>query len=346
MNHGTRTRPALGVALAAACLMLAGVVGVTGATEPWQNGQFQWQASAPWLDVAAYAHAPNPQVAVKDPSVVRHNGRWHVFATLRHATGKVDMVYLNFGDWAEANRAPRHILNLHDQYHCAPQVFYFTPHQRWYLIAQMADRSGKPAFGPCFSTNERVDQPAGWSRPRMMVTNSPPNPRWLDFWVIGDGTHMHLFYTTLDGRMWRRQARREDFPYGWGEEQLALQADIFEASHTYKLKGRQEYLTIVEAQGGGGRYYKAYLARSLAGPWEPLAATWEKPFASRLNVRQNPVWTASISHGELIRAGVDEGMEVEPERLQMVFQGASDEEYRGRPYGQIPWRLGLLTLAP
>ena len=30
---------------------------------------------------------------------------------------------------------------------------------------------------------------------------------------------------------------------------LALRADIFEASHTYCLKGLGKYLTIVEAQG-------------------------------------------------------------------------------------------------
>jgi len=316
---------------------------LNGAT-PLQDGRFQWQASGPLLDVTAYRQGTNPQVAIKDPSIVFHQGRWHLFATLRHATGKVDMVYCNFTDWAQANVAPRHILNLHDQYHCAPQVFFFTPHKKWYLIAQMADRSANPSFGPCFSTNDRVDNPTAWSRPRMMVTNAPPNPRWLDFWVIADPTHAHLFYTSLDGKMWRRQTRLQDFPFGWGDAHLALEADIFEASHTYRLKGSNQFLTIVEAQGGGGRYYKAYLADTLAGPWSPLAATWDKPFASRLNVRQNPVWTASISHGELIRTSVDEHLEVDPSRLQMIFQGAADDEYRGRPYGQIPWRLGLLTL--
>ena len=41
---------------------------------------------------------------------------------------------------------------------------------------------------------------------------------------------------------------------------------------------------------------------------------------------------------------LDERLEVDPENLQFLFQGSSDEEYRGRQYGTIPWRLGLLKL--
>ena len=42
--------------------------------------------------------------------------------------------------------------------------------------------------------------------------------------------------------------------------QIVLRDDIFEASHTYRLRGLNKYLTVVEAQGGSRRYYKAYLA--------------------------------------------------------------------------------------
>ena len=53
-------------------------------------------------------------------------------------------------------------------------------------------------------------------------------------------------------------------------------------------------------------------------------------------------WTANISHGELLRVGVDERLEVDPAHLRFLFQGASDSEYRGHAYAAIPWRLGLL----
>jgi len=32
---------------------------------------------------------------------------------------------------------------------------------------------------------------------------------------------------------------------------------------------------------------------------------------------------------------------VNPNRLVMIFQGVSDEQMAGKPYGEIPWRLGL-----
>jgi hypothetical protein len=56
-----------------------------------------------------------------------------------------------------------------------------------------------------------------------------------------------------------------------------LRDDIFGASHTYRLRGIDRYLTVVEAQAGGRRYYKAYLADRLDGAWTPLAATSDRP---------------------------------------------------------------------
>jgi hypothetical protein len=126
---------------------------------------------------------------------------------------------------------------------------------------------------------------------------------------------------------------------------MALQADIFEASHTYRLKGMDKYMTIVEAQADARRYYKAYLADRLEGPWQGLADSRSKPFATISNVTQGKEWTTNISHGELIRSGVDETMEIDPADVRFLFQGASDPEYRGNSYGKIPWRLGILEMA-
>ena len=58
---------------------------------------------------------------------------------------------------------------------------------------------------------------------------------------------------------------------------------------------------------------------------------------------QGRKWSDSFSHGELLRAGRDERLEVDPERLQFLYQGVSDAERKGKAYGAIPWRLGLLT---
>ena len=121
--------------------------------------------------------------------------------------------------------------------------------------------------------------------PKPLYVVEPGKNAGLDFWVICTATKAHLFFTTLNGKMWRAETRLEDFPgRGWSEPELALQADIFEASHTYRMLGRDEYLTLIEAQDGGRRYYKAYLADRLEGPWRPWAAGREQPFASPVNV--------------------------------------------------------------
>jgi glycosyl hydrolase family 62 len=322
----------------------AHAAGSSNSWESLQNGRFAWQSSGPM--VSADKSTVDPQVSVKDPTLVWDQGRWHVFTTIRMLSGKVEIGYLSFRDWHEAEAAPRTILHLHDQYYCAPQVFFFTPHKRWYLIYQLADEKRTPSFGPAYSTTETLSDPHSWSQPKPLLENAPEEPKWLDFWVICDTRKAHLFYTSLDGRMWRCETKQSDFPGGWSKPRLALQADIFEASHTYKVKGTEQYLTIVEAQGGGRRYYKAYVADQLEGPWEGLATTLDKPFAAFSNVRQDSPWTdnISISHGELVRAGANELMEVDPANIRLVFQGASDAEYRGTPYGKIPWRLGILDL--
>jgi len=58
-----------------------------------------------------------------------------------------------------------------------------------------------------------------------------------------------------------------------------------------------------------------------------------------------PAWADNISHGELIREGCDQTMTVDPESLRCVFQGALEKEKAGKNYGQIPWRIGILTPA-
>jgi hypothetical protein len=333
-------------------LVVLGMTGVVAdsvvAADPAIDARFRWTSSAPLLsarDVDGW-----PWHAVKDPSSVAHNGRLHLFATVRGSDRSHAIVYCSFTDWSEADAAPRRILPMHPGYFCAPQVFYFTPHQKWYLICQAANEAwGEPVYRAAYSTTDDIANPDSWSPLQPLFEPNPPDSRiGLDFWVICDDAKAHLFSTTNDGRMWRRETLRGDFPLGWSPPVLALQDDVFEASHTYRLRGRQDFLTIIEAQNGPGwRYYKAYVADALDGEWRPLAATKELTFASLLNV-EHPAgrWTDSISHGELIREGADESMEIDPAYIRgFVFQGVLDPDRRGKKYGEIPWKLGVLTPA-
>jgi len=62
------------------------------ATQPsqsaFESGRFQWRASAPLL--GPDTTAPDPHVSIKDPTIVYHDGRWHLFATLQFAIAFAD----------------------------------------------------------------------------------------------------------------------------------------------------------------------------------------------------------------------------------------------------------------
>jgi hypothetical protein len=315
------------------------------ADPPLLTGDFKWTVSAPLVSPAVREN--DPCDAVKDPTIVFHEGRWHLFTTIRSKKRTHQIEYLSFTDWKEANAAPRHILTFNSGYFCAPQVFYFTPHRKWYLLHQMSDPCRKPSLQPAVSTSEKLSDPGAWSKGQMLFKEQPKSvTAWIDFWIICDDAKAHLFFTSNNGLMWRSETTLASFPGGWSEPAIVLRDDIFEASHTYKLKGRNRYLTVVEAEAkDGSRYYKAYTADRLDGEWKPLAATAEKPFASRANVKAAAAhWTDSISHGEMLRTGIDERMEIDPDKLQFLFQGVSDSARAGRKYGEIPWQLGLLEL--
>ncbi len=326
-------------------------------------GRFKWTASPPL--VAPVQREGETCHSVKDPTIVRHKDRWHMFCSIRGVKRSHATEYLGFADWPDAGKAEHHVLPAYDGFWCAPQVFYFTPQKKWYLICQASNDAWDPKYQPSYSTTDDIADVKSWTPPAPMnCPKTPDGKAGLDFWVICDGApqsrsramgnpddaRAHLFFTTLDGRMWRSETKLADFPTGWSVPVVALKGDVFEAGHTYRLKGLDKYLTIIEAQNGRGwRYQKAYLADRLDGAWTELAASKDKAFASMANVAQpggpGGRWTDSISHGELIRAGLDEKLEVDPADLRFVFQGVLDKDRVGKPYGQIPWRLGLLTPA-
>jgi len=306
---------------------------------------FQWTTGPPV--VRAVSAGGEDWISVKDPSLVRYDGRWHLFCTVRGSERSHAIVYLSFSEWGQASKAQQHVLSCHGGYFCAPQVFYFMPHKKWYMICQASDDSWEPKYRPAYSTSQDISDPDSWSTLKPLVREKPAGAKaWLDFWVICDSAKAHLFFTSLDGKMWRAQTALADFPRGWSQPAVALRGDVFEASHTYRLKGSGKYLTLIEAQHGHGwRYYKAYLADRLDGRWEPLAAEKDNAFASMRNVRQTDErWTDSISHGELIRAGYDEQLQVDPADLRFLFQGVTDRQRSQKSYGKIPWRLGILEL--
>ncbi|HOS92513.1 MAG TPA: non-reducing end alpha-L-arabinofuranosidase family hydrolase [Armatimonadota bacterium] len=306
-------------------------------------GRFAWRAGPPLISCPE--STTDTYIAIKDPSVVFYQGRWHLFCSVIREGAPYQTEYLSFPDWAHTAKAARHILPVHrDGRYGAPQVFYFEPQGKWYLICQAMHDTWDPQYAASCATTSDIGDPDSWSQLRPMGALPADGKPGLDFWVICDDRAAHLFFTTLDGRMWREETSLDQFPGGWSQPRLALQGDIFEAGHIYRLRGIGRYLALIEAQSGHGwRYYKAYLADRLDGAWEPLAATADAAFASMANTEHSGErWTDCISHGELLRAGYDQHLEVDPAGMRFLFQGALDRETEGRGYGQITWRLGLL----
>lgn len=302
--------------------------------------------------------ADNPWLAVKDPSIVRHDGRWHLFCSLRKTNGGdgkppgyIRIGYMSFADWPEAQGTRLTLLELSEQldYHGAPQVFYHRGQALWYLVFQLVDHARGIPYGPCYSTTKNIADPASWSKPKPFYESKPDNIKgWLDFWVIFDEAKAHLFFSSLDGKLWRAETAADKFPERLGRPEVTLQGDIFEASHTYKMTRSGRYLTIIEAQGSsagrGHRYYKGYVADRLSGPWTPATSHPREVFAAAENTRFLKPWTDSVSHGDLLRTGNDERMEIDESDITFLIQGLSDSEW-SPSYGKLAWRLGLLRQA-
>ncbi|NQT16232.1 MAG: hypothetical protein HQ582_25970 [Planctomycetes bacterium] len=306
---------------------------------PLSGAHSRWTVSRPLVGPAN--HGGDLCYSIKDPSVVRYDGRWHLFCTIRSKERTHQIEYVSFADWKDADRAERHLLNLTDGYYCAPQVFSFSPQKKWYLIYQVQDPSRSPSLQPAYSTSDDLSDPNSWSEPKLLFDEHPANVKmWIDFWVICDGEKAHLFFTSHAGWMWRSETQLSNFPGGWSEPNVVLKGDIFEASHTYRVKGTGRFLTLVEARNQERRYFKAFTADRLDGDWSLLG---DAPFVSPQNVSYlGPRWTDSFSHGEFLRAGHDETLEIDPKNLRILFQGVSTGTEPDENYGKIPWMLGIL----
>ncbi|XYI02397.1 non-reducing end alpha-L-arabinofuranosidase family hydrolase [Sorangium sp. So ce1128] len=298
---------------------------------------FKWKSGQPVI-------TPKPPAgrtfaSVKDPTIVFFDDKYHVFATVFDTTsgnGGWQSVYLNFTDFPQANAAEQHYMQSWPTGSTvAPQVFYFRPHNKWYLIYQWNGR---------YSTNDDINNMNGWSRPQPLLRGEPDGA--LDFWVICDDENCHNFFSRDDGKLYRSKVSIDNFPNFDGYETVMTAPSpglLFEASNVYKVDGTNKYLLLVEAFDNSPRFFRSWTSESLDGPWEPLADTKTNPFAGPANVTyEGADWSDDISHGEMIRSGHDERMTINACNMQFLYQGRDPSV--GGDYGRLPYKLGLLTL--
>ena len=289
--------------------------------------------------ISAIPDATHPIVSVKDPTAVFYNNQWLVYATTADTSGNWNMVYLNFPDWSQASAAQPYYMDATNPalagYHCAPELFYFTPQNKWYLIYQ----SGPPQY----STAADPTQPQTWTAAAELFCH-PAFQRKRLARFLGHLRLRQLLPVLYcdDGNFYRSQTTVANFPNGFNAPQIIMKAttagDFFEAARIYSLKGSTQYFAIVEAMGGpfGHRYFRAFLANSLDGIWTPVtgANSFATPFLGSNDVTFDSgvtPWTLDFSHGEIIRTGYDETLQIDPNNLQFLYQGVNPAA-NGDPY--------------
>ncbi len=259
------------------------------------------------------AKANNDEPAtLLDPCVVKHDGKWHLFAG-----GPGGVMYYQLADFNADGPIVRGRKLSFTGGGGVPQVYFHRASNKWHLVGQMSykDDQGKMRFAPCLSTNDAVDKPDGWSALTKMQVAAPLDENnkpsgWMDFYVIFDGDRVHLFGTS-GGRLWRTETQSADFPQGWSTPVLALRSNIVYANHVYRQETEQgtRFLNTITSSAQdpetkkNKQFQVSYVAETLAGPWTPEFVKWEQPYAGFANITFNDArWNREIIHGEPLRS--------------------------------------------
>jgi hypothetical protein len=287
-----------------------------------------YEPTTTWrVDARCFENGPPgsfDNVSVKDPSIVYAGGKWRLFYTFCGLGGQYAMGYASATTIAGLRTATHYNISNH-VHGCAPNVFWFEPQSKWYLIHYKS-----------FSTNTDINDPNGWTESQSMGIPSIDNS--IDHSCISDGNNVYIFSAPDDGRILRRSTTVADFPYNWSEATVVA-TDTFEGPAVYKNLADGKFYMITESLGGGiSRYYELWTADNPGGTWTKVEEQWAHKnklvyFADH--------WTDQVSHGELLRAGTNERMEISDiERCQFLIQGVVDGNYSD--YGNIPYELGVI----
>jgi hypothetical protein len=284
-----------------------------------------------WTSTGPLAEPQNGWIALKDFSDVVDNNQHLVYMSTVNDAGSYGGVMLTFTAWprmATATQSPLPYGGV------APTLIYFTPKNIWVLMYE---------WGPwsfTYLTSTDPTNPSGWSSPYDLYQGSS-----IDETVLCTRSTCYLFFANDNGSIYRASMPIGSFPGTFTNATTVMTdtvANLFEAVQVYTVKGANQYLMIVEAEGSVGRYFRSFTATDLGGSWTPLAASESAPFAGASNVTfSGTAWTKDISSGDIVRDNPDETQTIDPCHLQFLYQGTVPSP--GLSYNQIPWRPGLLT---
>jgi hypothetical protein len=272
---------------------------------------------------------PYDYYGAKDPTIAYYGGKYHVFYTGANQGGGWQMLYTSASTIPELKYAPRtYMRSIGESYFCAPQVFYFQNKGLWYLVYQDG------TYGAAYATTTNIADPNSWSGPKSFGISG--NMGW-DYYIVCDDSYAYMYNTPSDGsgKLYMRRTSLANFPTGWSAPTVAI-SNSFEGAHVYKSLADGKYYLIIEDMKDG-RYYELWTSSSAGGPWTQVAEKW----AWRGNLQYNAdSWTTNVSHGEFIRAGYNQKMEINDiDRIDFLIQGTTS---LSGDYQKINWDLGLI----
>ncbi|MDP4179923.1 MAG: non-reducing end alpha-L-arabinofuranosidase family hydrolase [Bacillota bacterium] len=290
------------------------------------------------VDDAVVFHAqckPYDYYAAKDPTIVYYNGKYLVYYTGANQSGGWQMCFTSAATIPELKNAPRtYMSKINESYFCAPELFYFEPQKLWYLVYQDG------TYGAAYATSTNPADPSSWSGPKSFGVSG--NMGW-DYYIICDDQYAYLYNTPSDGsaKLYMRKTALANFPNkGWSTPTVAC-SNVFEASEVYKSLADGQYYLLVEAMIDG-RSYELFTSSSAGGPWTLVNNKWATK--ATLTKYNGTKWTTNVSHGELIRAGYNQKLEINDiNHVDFFIQGTTN---MSGEYQQIVWDLGLIRNYP
>ncbi|MEN8155610.1 MAG: non-reducing end alpha-L-arabinofuranosidase family hydrolase [Bacteroidota bacterium] len=319
---------------------------------------------------------PMDNVAVKDPSIVNYNGRYHLFYTAKSVSDSGSGPVYSIGcGYASAptpkglNSAERvNMDSLAGRDVVAPQVFFYEPQKLWYLIAHTTVVEGElHTLEPIYLTNPDIEDPGGWSEAQILETGKSSDEFWIDFWVICTDETAYLFYANQKGSILRMECGLEDFPSGFADStpEEALNVNhmedekpwrMFEAVHIYHVKEDGTYLALLEgAFSNPERHYDVesrtrfifgMRADSLNGRWSRVENGVTEFLADAGNLYNEDGSKSAytqVSHPELIRSGYNQKLEIDDYNLSLLFQSFDGTKIPDSyHYNELPWELILM----